>query len=110
MARLSNAQHVLLCELIAGQVIVEEADGGKIRYFTATINNNAFACYHRPRYVRNIETVFALLENGLIQEFVLWPNQEPKGYAKTKGYKASEKAMSITAACTSHGRKRKGGE
>ncbi len=100
---LSNAQHALLCEVIAGRVIVEEHwKGDKLRYFTAIVGDVCQA-YGHPRYVRNVRTVLALLENGLIGEFVLWT----KSSRPRKVYKGTEKAMNITAACTAHRKDRK---
>lgn len=112
LGKLSDAQHALLCEVIAGRVIVEELHDGKIRYFTAKIDDRTPFSYHRPRYIRNNETVFVLLENALLKEFILWDTYphvvgENYHYPETKGYTYSEKAFGLTAACAAHRKDRR---
>lgn len=107
---LSDAQHALLCEVIAGRVIVEESHAGKIRYFAAKVSDKTPFSYGRPRYIRSNKTVFALIENDLLKEFILWashphavgPNHH---YPETRGYTYSEKAFGMTAKCTANRKK-----
>lgn len=95
MKTLSDAQHALLCEVIAGRIITEESWAGeRIRHETAKVSDAGPHCYYRPRYIRNNATVFALLENGLLREIVLWPDSP----TPRKAYTYSEKAFAMAAA------------
>ena len=97
---LSDAQHKLLRELITGRVIVEdEFPKGKFRYFLATVSDNCHA-YGRPRYIRSTSTVYVLVENGLIEEFFLWPGAT----LPQKAYRRTEKAIAVAASMGIEGR------
>lgn len=90
--KISPAQQALLDELSNGRVVVEDRWSQfdktalkfdyELRYFTANVNE-AVCAYGRPRNVL-AATVNALLENGLIEETVLWPEHSKP----IKAYKA----------------------
>ncbi len=97
MKTLTDAQHALLCDVIAGRVLLEEPwERERIRFETAEVSADAYHFYHRPRYIRSNATVLALLENGLLKEIVLWPDSaRPR-----KAYTYSDKAMVVAAGGT----------